>query len=63
MDALTIKEVAAEPKCGYTTVIRLMDTAGLPFIRLGLGTRSRRIVRRKDLDEWIESRVEKKELR
>jgi len=62
MESLTVKEVAAELKIGYTTVLRLMDTAGLPFIRLGLGKRNRRIVRRQDLDAWLESRLEVKEL-
>lgn len=61
IDALTVKEVAMELKCGYSTVLRLMDTAGLPFVRLGTGDRSRRIIRREDLLAWIEKRREVKE--
>lgn len=62
IDALTIKEVAAELRCGYTTALRLMDTAGLPYVRLGSGQRCRRIVRREDLQRWIEEHVTVKQL-
>lgn len=58
MDVLTIKETAKELRCSESMVRKLMKIAGLPYVPLG----NRKIVRREDLDTWIESRVEKKEL-
>jgi excisionase family DNA binding protein len=54
MEALTVKEVAAELRCSYTMALKLMDCEGLPYIRLGSGQRCRRIVRREDLQAWVE---------
>jgi len=59
MEALTLKEVAQELKVSYSMVKRLVLTEGLPYIPLG----TRKIVRREDLEEWIQSRVMSKVLK
>ena len=53
MGALTVREVAAELRISPSMVRKLIAVDGLPHIRLG----SRIIVRRADLDSWIEERV------
>jgi len=57
-EAMTIAEVSKELRCSESMVRKLMKVAGLPYVPLG----NRKIVRRGDLDAWIESRVEAKEL-
>ena len=54
VSALTVREVAAELRISPSMVRKLIAVDGLPCIRLG----SRIIVRRQDLDSWIESRVQ-----
>lgn len=53
MDALTIQETAAELRVSPSMVRKLIVTDGLPHVRLG----KRVIVRRPDLEAWIEKRV------
>jgi excisionase family DNA binding protein len=54
MDALTLKEVAAELRVSYTQAKRLVLVHGLPYVRVGL---RRIIVRWADLEAWVENRV------
>jgi excisionase family DNA binding protein len=56
MDALTPKEVAKELKISESMVYKLLKTAGLPYVALG----TRKIIRRPDLEKWIEDQVQVK---
>jgi excisionase family DNA binding protein len=56
MDALTLREVAAELRVSYTQAKRLVLVHGLPHLRVG---QRRIIVRRADLEAWVESRLVK----
>ena len=57
--ALTLAEVAEELRVSPTHVRRLIATHGLPHIRIG---ERRIIVRRVDLEAWLETRVVKEEV-
>jgi len=58
-DALTLAEVAEELRVSPTQVRRLIAAHGLPHIRIG---ERRIIVRRADLEAWLEARVMKEEV-
>jgi excisionase family DNA binding protein len=50
---LTLAEVAKELKVSYSMAKKLTEVYGLPFVAIG----KRKVVRRQDLEKWIESRV------
>lgn len=56
MEALTLREVADELRVSYTQAKRLVLVHGLPYLRVG---ERRIIVRRADLEAWVEGRVTK----
>lgn len=56
MNALTLREVAAELRVSYSQAKRLVLVHGLPYLRVG---ERRIIVRRADLEAWVESRLVK----
>lgn len=58
-DALTLAEVARELRVSPTQVRRLIAAHGLPHARIG---ERRIIVRRVDLEAWLETRVVKEEI-
>lgn len=56
MQALTVPEVAKELGVSKALAYRLLHTDGLPYVRLSA---RRVLVRRCDLEAWVESRVVK----
>lgn len=59
MDALTIAETAEELRCSESLVRKILKTKGLPYLALG----KRKLIKRSDLEVWIEAHMEKKELK
>lgn len=55
MALLTIPEAAEYLRCSRPMVYKLIRTSGLPCVRVGSDKR----IRQQDLDQWLESRVEK----
>lgn len=58
MDALTIEEVAKYLRCSKSMVQKILKTKGLPYLALG----NRKLIKRSDLETWIEEHMEKEEL-
>jgi len=51
-------EAAAILRISKSEVYRLLATGGLPHVAIG----KRKIIRREDLDAWLESKIQTKEL-